>query len=111
LQKFIFFVIFWRNFVSTLQQDLIGYSIRGGGGGGVYYWTPRKFGKYSQFRAGLRPSLVPLSNALTYNYSKDYRIAFSSRKLSFFVRVVTIIDEIGEKSHRKYGPTFVNRNY
>jgi hypothetical protein len=76
----------------------------------VHNRTPCKLAKSFQFGAGLLPNFVPLSSALTYYYGKDIRIAFSSRKKSFFVAVVTVINEIGEKLLRKIVPTFVNRS-
>jgi hypothetical protein len=63
--------------------------------------------KSFQCGAGLLSNHVYLSSALTY-YGKDSRIAFSSRKRSFFVPIVTVIDEICEKSLLKSRPTFIN---
>jgi hypothetical protein len=96
---------FWRNFVSALQPGLIGYGIHGGkgdgGGRGVFDGASLKLAKSFQFGAGLRPNLVSLSSALTSYYGKDGRIAFSSRKRSLFVPIVTVFAEIGTKSLRK----------
>jgi hypothetical protein len=55
--------------------------------------------------------LVSLSSALTFYYFKDSSIAFFFKKKILFVPAVTVMEEIGKKSLRKKGPSFVNRSY